>query len=198
MSVKNSYTTADPIEWDTMLSWIHRLYRDGDYIMSLFIGCGSFFGLRVSDLRLLTWGQLLSPDRVFAIREIKTGKRREIRINANFQRHIRDCFDAMGLDESYHGRYVFVSQKDTVYCPQSLNKLLKKSKEKYRIKVEHLSTHSLRKTFGRKVVENAGAQSEMALIKLCEIFNHTSPAVTRRYLGLRQQELGEVYEGLDF
>lgn len=198
MSIKNSYTTADPIEWDTMLSWIHRLYRDGDYTMSLFIGCGSFFGLRVSDLRLLTWDQLLSPSRTFVIREIKTGKRREIRINANFQKHIRDCYDSLGLDDTYPYKQVFISQKQTVYSPQALNRMLKECKKKYNIKVEHLSTHSLRKTFGRKVVESAGAQSEMALIKLCEIFNHTSPAVTRRYLGLRQQELGAVYDGLDF
>jgi hypothetical protein len=46
---------------------------------------------------------------------------------------------------------------------------------KYSIKVEHLSTHSLRKTFGRKVVESAGENSEMALIKLSELFNHSSP-----------------------
>ena len=38
----------------------------------------------------------------------------------------------------------------------------------------------------------------MALIKLSELFNHSSPSVTRRYLGLRQEELGEVYEALTF
>ena len=69
---------------------------------------------------------------------------------------------------------------------------------KYGVKVEHLSTHSLRKTFGRKVVESAGENSEMALIKLSELFNHTSPQITRRYLGLRQEELMEVYNSLEF
>jgi len=66
------------------------------------------------------------------------------------------------------------------------------------LKIGHFSTHSLRKTFGRKLVDSAGAESEMALIKLSEIFNHSSPAITRHYLGLRQEEIGEVYEGLDF
>lgn len=64
--------------------------------------------------------------------------------------------------------------------------------------IQHFSTHSFRKTFGRKVVEMAGENSEMALIKLGEIFNHTSPSITRRYLGLRQQELREVYDTLSF
>jgi hypothetical protein len=44
----------------------------------------------------------------------------------------------------------------------------------------------------------AGSDAEMAIIKLSEIFNHASSLVTRRYLGLRQEELGEVYDSLQF
>ena len=36
--------------------------------------------------------------------------------------------------------------------------------------IQHFSTHSVRKTFGRKIVEMAGDNSEMALIKLGEIY----------------------------
>lgn len=64
--------------------------------------------------------------------------------------------------------------------------------------IQHFSTHSFRKTFGRKVVEMAGENSEIALIKLAELFNHSSTSITRRYLGLRQQELREVYDTLTF
>ena len=56
----------------------------------------------------------------------------------------------------------------------------------------------MRKTLGRKVVEAAGPNAEMALIRLSEMYNHSSPQVTRRYLGLRQQELAGVYDALDF
>lgn len=59
MSLKHSYTTADYIEWDSMLTLVRRLYNDGEYRMSLLIGCGSFFGLRISDLLTLTWSMLL-------------------------------------------------------------------------------------------------------------------------------------------
>jgi hypothetical protein len=48
------------------------------------------------------------------------------------------------------------------------------------------------------VVEIAGENSEMALIKLSELFNHSSPRITRKYLGLRQEELMEVYDALMF
>ena len=63
MAAKNQYRTSDYIQWDTMLTLIRRLYRDGNYRMSLLIGCGCFFGLRISDLRTLTWSMLLTSDR---------------------------------------------------------------------------------------------------------------------------------------
>ena len=43
MSAKNSNTTSDYIEWDSAINLIHKLYRDGDYRMSLLVGCGVFF-----------------------------------------------------------------------------------------------------------------------------------------------------------
>ena len=55
MSIKNSHVTSDYIEWDSMLSLVRKLYRDGEYRLSLLIGCGCFFGLRISDLLSLDW-----------------------------------------------------------------------------------------------------------------------------------------------
>lgn len=195
MSIKHSNTTSDYLEWDSMLSLIHRLYRDGEYRISLLIGCGCFFGLRISDLRTLRWSQLLEAD-TFELIEQKTGKRRIVRINKGFQKHILDCYNKLGSPDKTE--YVFLSKKKQVFTVQRINVIFKEIKKKYGLKIAHFSTHSMRKTFGRKVVESAGDEAEMALIKLSEIFNHSSPAITRRYLGLRQQELGEVYDGLEF
>lgn len=195
MSLKNSYTTSDYLEWDSMLSVVHKLYRDKEYRMSLLIGCGSFFGLRISDLLSLTWEMLLNED-TFIVIEHKTGKRREIRINPNFQKHIADCFKALGITDK--SEKCFVSRKHTVYSTQRINKKLKEIGAKYGLKIEHFSTHSLRKTFGRKVVDAAGENAEFALIKLSELFNHSDVKTTRRYLGLRQQELLETYSLLTF
>ena len=44
----------------------------------------------------------------------------------------------------------------------------------------------------------AGANAESALIRLSEIYSHSDCSVTRRYLGLKAEEIGEVYESLDF
>lgn len=81
MSLKNSYVTSDYMEWDSMLSLVHKLYRDKEYRLSLLIGCGSFFGLRISDILALTWSMLLDDEK-FVIIEKKTGKRREIKVNS--------------------------------------------------------------------------------------------------------------------
>ena len=194
MSAKNSNTTADYMEWDSAMSLIHRLYRDGEYTMSLFIGCGCFFGLRCSDLRTLTWAMLSGE--AFTLKEQKTGKKRTIRINPNFAKHIADCKAALKVKND--AEHCFLSQKGSIISIQRINVRLKDVRLKYRINIDHFSTHSLRKTFGRKVVEMAGDNAEMALIRLSELFNHSNISITRRYLGLRQEELMECYSLLDF
>lgn len=195
MSVKYSTTTSDYLEWNVMLNLVRRLYKDGNYRMSLLIGCGCFFGLRISDILSLSWEMLLDSDS-FILNEKKTGKKRIIRINEGFQKHIKDCYKSLNIKDK--SEKCFVSNKKSVYTVQRINVILKEIKEKYNLKIEHFSTHSLRKTFGRKVVEQAGENSEMALIKLSELFNHSSPMITRRYLGLRHEELMNVYEELVF
>lgn len=195
MSLKNSRTTSDYMEWNMMLSLIRKLYKDGDYRMSLFIGCGSFFGMRVSDLRKLTWKTLLEND-TFVITEQKTSKRRVIKINSDFQSHIRKCFEALEIKDMEEP--CFLSRKKVIYSIQRLNVKLKEIKAKYKLKIENFSNHSLRKTFGRKVYESSGEKAEIALVRLSELFNHSSVAITKVYLGIRQDELLETYEMLDF
>ena len=62
-------------------------------------------------------------------------------------------------------------------------------------KTNNISTHSLRKTFGRRVYENNN-ESERALMLLSQIYNHTNLQLTRTYLGLKQEEIDNVYFNL--
>lgn len=196
MSAKNSYTTADYIEWNTAINLVHRLYKDKDYKMSLLIGCGIFFGLRISDILQLSWNMLLD-DSSFELIEKKTQKRREVRINKGFQKHIWDCYNALLITDK--SEKCFKSRERRVYSIQRINMLLKDIKKKYGIKsVKNFSTHSLRKTFGRHVYERADSNGEMALIMLSELFNHSNIAITKRYLGLRKEEIMQCYDLLDF
>ena len=71
-------------------------------------------------------------------------------------------------------------------------------KKKYNLKIEHFSTHSMRKIFGLRVFSQAGTDAPMALMRLQTLFNHASPTITKRYLGITDSELESSYDLLDF
>lgn len=183
-------TTADAMDWDEAMDLVRNLYRDGNYTMSLLVATGCFTGLRVSDILSLRYCDLFS--REFEIIEKKTRKRRTIRVNADLREHALRCFKASGLQDA--SRKAFISRKKTVFSIQRINVIFKELKERYGLQVGHFSTHSMRKTFGRRVVKMSGADSEMALIKLSDIFQHSSVMTTRIYLGLRKEELLDTYD----
>lgn len=195
MSLKYSITTADYMHWDEMTNLVRRLLHDKDYKMSLLIAIGCFWGLRISDILSLRWSQILNVDE-FTIKEKKTDKLRTIRINAQLKRHITDCFK--GIVPININAPVFVSQKGTIYTVQRINVILKEIKARYKLKVQNFSCHSLRKTFGRQVYNQNSENAELALVKLMELFNHSSVAITKRYLGLRQEEILQAYDSLSF
>ena len=195
MSLKYSNTTADYLQWGEAMNLVRSLYKDEDYKMSLLIAIGCFWGLRISDMLALHWKQILNVDE-FTIVEKKTGKQRTIRINQQLKRHIADCYkqiQSIGINAP-----ILVSQKGTVYRVQSINILLKKMRVKYKLSIGNFSCHSLRKTFGRQVYNMNSDNSELALVKLMELFNHSSISITKRYLGLRQEEILQTYECLGF
>ena len=195
MSLKYSTTTADYLVWSDAMNLIRKLAKDENYKMSLLIALGCFTGLRISDILALRWEQILSTEE-FTIIEKKTSKKRVLRLNSQLQQHIRECYEhiqPIGLKAP-----ILVSQKGTVFTIQRINVVLKEIKRKYRLKVKNFSCHSLRKTFGRQVYNMNSENSELALVKLMELFNHSSLTITKRYLGLRQEEILETYDVLSF
>jgi site-specific recombinase XerD len=155
-------------------------------IMSVNIGTryGDTTRIRHSDMEGLAAGDYLS------IREQKTGKVREIQLNekvVDAYTYLRQRLIAINRLRSTG--YIFTSNKGTIFRVMSMNRLLKEHFAGY---TKQISTHSLRKSFGRRVYENSG-RSEDSLIKLSELFQHASMATTRRYLGLRREELDNLY-----
>ena len=195
MSLKYSTTTADFLVWSDAMNLIRKLAKDGNYKMSLLIALGCFTGLRISDILALRWNQILYTEE-FTIIEKKTGKQRTLRLNPQLQKHIQECYEQIkpiGIKAP-----ILVSQKGTVFTVQAINRILKEIKKKYRLKIKNFSCHSLRKTFGRQVYTMNGENSELALVKLMELFNHSSVSITKRYLGLRQEEILQTYDCLSF
>ena len=195
MSLKYSSTTADYLVWSDAMNLIRKLAKDDNYKISLLIAIGCFTGLRISDILSLRWKQILNTDE-FTVIEKKTGKVRTIRLNPQLQEHIRECYEhikPVGINAP-----ILVSQKGTVFSVQRINIILKEVKKKYKLKIKNFSCHSLRKTFGRQVYNMNSENSELALVKLMELFNHSSVAITKRYLGLRQEEILQTYESLSF
>ena len=195
MSLKYSTTTADYLVWSDAMNLIRKLAKDENYKMSLLIALGCFTGLRISDILALRWEQILSTEE-FTIIEKKTGKKRVLRLNSQLQQHIQECYEH--IKPISVKSPILVSQKGTVFTIQRINVILKEIKRKYRLKVKNFSCHSLRKTFGRQVYNMNSEKSELALVKLMELFNHSSLAITKRYLGLRQEEILETYDCLTF
>ena len=195
MSLKYSNTTADYLVWSDAMNLIRKLAKDENYKMSLFISIACFTGLRVSDITSLRWFQILGVDE-FTIIEKKTGKQRTIRLNPQLQKHIQECYEhikPIGVKAP-----ILVSQKGTTFTVQSINRLLKQIKAKYKVKIKNFSCHSFRKTFGRQVYNMNSDNSEFALVKLMELFNHSSIMTTKRYLAIRQEELLDTYTCLSF
>ena len=195
MSLKYTKTTADFLQWDEAMNLIRKLAKDGNYKMSLLIALGCFTGLRISDILALRWKQILHVSE-FSVIEKKTGKQRTLRLNPQLQRHIAECYkqiQPIGVNAP-----ILVSQKGTIFTIQRINVMLKEIKRRYHLRVGNFSCHSLRKTFGRQVYTMSGDSAELALVKLMELFNHSSIAITKRYLGLRQEEILETYDVLSF
>lgn len=195
-SQKGERFTADYIEYEkAMLKGNELLWSDKQMIIGFYIIFSINSGLRVSDVLSRKHSELIqikSGD-YLNVTEKKTKKFREIQINSK----IVDAYQYLvkrlkGNDSFNPDDYIFKSAKGGVYAIPSLNTILKEVFKGY---AEHVSTHSLRKSFGRHVYEING-RSEDCLIKLSELFQHSSMAITRRYLGIRREELGNLYMNL--
>lgn len=192
-----AHKAADAMDWDEAMRLIAHLYDDGAYRDGLLIAAGCFLGLRISDLLQLTWSNVLADE--FVINEKKTGKERRLRVNAALRRYAALCSAALG--EPGPDTFIFVAEgKDKPITRQAVHLILKKVKVRYDItSAKVFSSHTLRKTFGRRVWLNEcdRGRGDQALVLLCDVFGHANVATTKRYLGIRQEEILSVYDALN-
>lgn len=187
MSIKGSVTTSDYLNFDSTLNKAIKLIKtDRNYKIGFLVVFGINTGLRISDMLNVQFADLESN--TLQLVERKTNKKRIIRLNDNVKRG----FELLKGRTSETSGYIFTSNQGTVFSVQYVNRKLKELIGNKKLAV---STHSLRKTFGRAVWENNN-ETDKALLYLSDLFNHSSPAITKRYLGIRQEELDDIYMNL--
>ena len=191
MSLKGSNTTTGFLEWDTFVSLITRLENKGEYKFCLLISTGVFTGLRISDLLTLKYTDLINKD-ILTIREKKTKKVRTIKINPDLLILVERIYKKLHLTNP--NQFIFLNRfGDKAIDKSYVNVKLKEIFSKNRIKLDsNISSHLFRKTLGRRVMELNNFSNE-SLVLLMELFGHSSMSITKRYLGIRQQEINDIY-----
>lgn len=151
--------------------------------------------LRISDLLHLRWNDLYDFEKLcfrdhLLIKEQKTGKRNRIAINEKAREAMEMYFNERNPAED---EFIF-SKRTNPYKPLSRSQAYRiiKDDANHTTSEEAVSCHSLRKTFGYFAWQE-GVQPAL----LMDVFNHSSYAITKRYLGIEQDEKDLVYLNLN-
>lgn len=174
---KDKSTLVQPIRSKTKIEEVKQILREQserDYFL-FFMGINS--GLRISDILKLKVSDVRGQTHL-NIREEKTDKFKRFKINAALMDAINEYTEEMEEDE-----YLFPSRKgegpiQRVQAYRILNKAAKKAG------LKEIGTHTLRKTFGYHFYQKT---KDVAMLQ--EIFNHSAPSVTKRYIGISQDEI---------
>ena len=195
MSLIGQKTKSEFIEWNKLQLLTQQLERDGDWKFCLLISIGMYTGLRIGDILSIRYSDILNREHL-ELMEKKTGKTRKILLNKHLQEIVSRITKRVN-PQNIDG-FIFLNRMGTKpISRQFVNGKLKRLVVKYQTvkNPSSVKSHSIRKSFGRRVWENS-EKSEKGLIMLNEIFNHTSIKTTRIYLGITQQEVFSVYENL--
>ena len=194
MSLPGQRTTTTSMDWDDFKSLISKLERDKEYKFCLLIAIGVFTGLRISDLLKLRFNQFVDTD-ILTIQEQKTKKTRRIKINTDLKQIVERIKGKIVVTDT--DQYIFVNKYGTKSIDKSyVNVKLKEILKQYGIVLEgNASSHLFRKTLGNRVLRLNNYSNE-SVILLMELFSHSSPAMTKKYLGIREREILDVYDSV--
>lgn len=173
--------TSDYIQYEEVMKTAELLSKNPKtQLFSHYLIISVNTGLRCSDVLKLKWEDLKKPK--VEIEEKKTGKYKEFSVNEEIHKIIKP---------EYTGS-PFLTNRGTVITIQYLNRELKKIFSNQIKAGLRISSHTFRKSFGRKIFEKNN-ESDFILIKLSKIFNHSDVATTRGYLGITQEEIDDIY-----
>jgi integrase len=186
--------TTQPIRDKNQVNQLVNYYlHRGQIRNQLLIVASIFTALRISDLLRLTWNDVYSFDnkrvrRYITLTEKKTGKSKTIALNKN----IITVLSAYA-HTARQGKFLFANHRSGKAISRiQAYRIIRAAADALRLE-ERVSCHSLRKTFGYHAWKNG-----ISPAVIMDIYNHSSLAVTRRYLGVTQDDKNEAYLGLSF
>jgi integrase len=170
-------------------------YRD----LLLFV-LGINTGLRISDILALKWGAFINGGRLLKngdqlnVIEIKTKKVKTFVINRSIGEALKLYHES--LDGVSPGDPVFLSRKTVKgelkpITREAAWQMLNRYANMAGLD-DGIGTHTLRKTFGYHLYKKG-----VALEYIQKMLNHSSPAITLRYIGITQEQLNNIYVELN-
>ncbi len=151
-------------------------------------------GLRISDLLNLKLKDVLNGGNKIrdniTLRERKTNKTKQFAINKAITKALSLYLEPLSTINIE--QYLFKSKKgDKPISRNQAWEILNNAAQAVGIE-ESIGTHSLRKTFGYHAFK-----SGVGIERLQTILNHSSPAITLRYIGITQDDIDNVYLNLN-
>ncbi len=138
-------------------------------------------GLRISDILNLNVADVLNRDYITII-EKKTKKRKKIALNETLQKLIKEFLSSKQKNGALF-KTRFNNRLDRVQAYRIIKKACNKINKDLVV-----GTHTLRKTFAYHHYKQF---KDIALLQ--KILNHSSPAITLRYIGIEQEEIDFSY-----
>ncbi|MGV8131210.1 MAG: tyrosine-type recombinase/integrase [Candidatus Pacearchaeota archaeon] len=181
--------TTSHLEWEEFKRLL-RYTKEHNKMICLFSAISTYCGLRLSDTTQLRWGDM--EKEMIVLKEQKTGKVRKIPVHPELWEILIELRTEENLDSHYIFANRFGNPYSRVHINYELQRCFKEACLKYR---GNVSSHLFRKTLGRRVL-NTQKDKEFGLILLQDIFKHSSQAVTKRYLGIREDEINSAYLGI--
>lgn len=172
---------VEPIRDKEKVEKIKAYLREQSERNYLLFYLGINTGLRISDLLNLKAGDVRGTH--IKIQEKKTRKSKKIRLSPELGRDLRAFVDGMA---DHH--YVFKSREgwNKPITRSMAYKMLRNAAEKF--KLTDIGTHTMRKTFGYHFYYQT---KDVAMLQ--EIFNHSDPKITLKYIGVNQDMLDDAY-----
>lgn len=179
---------VQPIRDIRKIEAMKKILRAGGKRNELLFTLGINSALRVSDLLGLKVADVLDEKgklkEAVSLNESKTGKSKLFPLNDSAKKAIKEYVDEARPE---YDAPLFPSRKGgkAISRVQAWEILSNAAKE---VGLEHIGTHTLRKTFGYHVYKRT---NNLGLVQ--KLLNHRSSSETLRYIGIEQAEMNDAY-----